>query len=240
MFGRQKNVDGYFEKIGVFCQTLNIQVLVFRKDNNLKYNYMKQISFLVILFFTAFSLNAQNSTNNLTPSEMNDFQEAAKNQVERFQKCLEIIGEKSESATVKETYHQQALRLFIGEGKSYKDIYGKEQPPAFMQVSSAKTGTIAKYPIETYLSRLRNLPYAKVKITKAETCRISDLRKVGSHYEGVVTMFQRFVGYNADGPVYQDSTRKNVTIFLQQEEDAWGKKWVVRLGNIEVAETIGF
>ena len=22
MFGRQKNVDGYFEKIGVFCQTL--------------------------------------------------------------------------------------------------------------------------------------------------------------------------------------------------------------------------
>ena len=206
---------------------------------------MKRIFFFAILFLTVFTVNAQdsNKTNDLSEIEKKEFQKFAGEQIERFQNYLEIIGKKDEEYKVKDTYQKQALRLFMGRGDPYEDIYGNLQKPVKMGVSRIRGNnktSETNYPIKTYLKRLQDLPHARVDITAANTHSISELRKVGDHYESVATIFQRFCGYNAEGVhQYCDVTTKSIKIFLIEVEDIKGKKWIVLLGDIEVSETVG-
>ena len=198
---------------------------------------MKRLKIFLILFLIVSSLYAQ--TSDLTQDQVDDFQKEASEQIERLQRNLEILGDKNRSNRVKQHTHQETLKLFIEEGKSYRDIHGNVQPPVYMQVSNVRTGAITNRTIDEYLRRLRNLNYAKVEITKAETHRITNLRRVGNEYHAVATIFQRFIAYDGDGRMtYRDHTIKNIQIIVRIEVDAWGEKWVVLLGNIDVAETL--
>ena len=190
----------------------------------------------IFLFLKVSYLSAQ--TNDLTQAQIDDFKEEASAQIERLQKNLEQLGSKGTSFNVKEHIHKETLKLFIENGKSYRDSNGIVQPPVYMQVSNVHTGTISNPTLDEYLRRLRNLNYAKVLITKAETHRITDLHKVGNDYHGAATIFQRFIAYDAEGRMtYTDVTIKTVKIIVRIEIDAWGEKWVVLLGNIDVVET---
>ena len=64
-------------------------------------------------------------------------------------------------------------------------------------------------------------PYGEVKLTKADTYRISNIYKVGNHYEVTVTIFQKFEGYSRGDmkKVYSDVTQKNIKVYILQEND---------------------
>jgi len=201
---------------------------------------MKRLNVFAILFFALSSLSAQvSSTSGLTQAEIEDFHNEASAQIERLQKNLELLGNRNESNTTKRLVHDETLKLFIERGQPYVDNLGNRQPAVIMQVSDVRTGRITDRTIDQYLRNLRNLAYAQVEITKAETHRISDLRKVGNNrYEAAATIYQRFIARDAEGRItISDHTEKTIQIIIRTEVDAWGEKWVVLLGNISVSET---
>lgn len=202
---------------------------------------MKKIITLFFLFLTIAS-TAKAQVNDLSESDIQAFKDRVGEVIDMFQNNLSILGGKQYSMKVKSIYKKSALKLFIGEGEPYTDPDGQKREGVSMQVSSIKNDKEVKNRIslKQYLSNLIKLPYASVKLTKADTYRISNIYKVGDHYEATATIFQRFEGYvgGDNKKVYRDVTQKNIKVYVIPENDyVLGQHWSVRLGDIEVVET---
>lgn len=193
------------------------------------------------MFFTIAS-TAKAQVNDLSESDIQAFKDRVGEVIDMFQNNLSILGGKQYSMKVKSIYKKSALKLFIGEGEPYTDPDGQKREGVSMQVSSIKNDKEVKNRIslKQYLNNLIKLPYASVKLTKAYTYRISNIYKVGDHYEATATIFQRFEGYvgGDNKKVYRDVTQKNIKVYVIPENDyVLGQHWSVRLGDIEVVET---
>lgn len=202
---------------------------------------MKKIITLFFLFLTIAS-TAKAQVNDLSESDIQAFKDRVGEVIDMFQNNLLILGGKQYSVKVKSVYKKSALKLFIGEGEPYTDPDGQKREGVCMQVSSIKNDKEVKNRIylKQYLDNLIKLPYASVKLTKADTYRISNIYKVGDHYEATATIFQRFEGYigGDNKKVYRDVTQKNIKVYVIPENDyVLGQHWSVRLGDIEVVET---
>ncbi|MBP3285904.1 MAG: hypothetical protein J6M15_03065 [Prevotella sp.] len=202
---------------------------------------MKKLVSIVVLFLVAtFSVQAQ--VNDLSEQDIQAFRDRVGEVIDMFQNNLSILGGKKHSLKVKAVYKKSALKLFIGEGLPYTDPDGNQRQGVQMQVSSIKNGKTTKHntPLTTYLDNLIKLPYAEVKLTAADTYRISNIYKVGDHYEATATIFQRFEGYVGKEmrKKYSDITQKNIKVYIIPENDyVLGQHWSVRLGDIEVVDT---
>lgn len=206
---------------------------------------MKRALFLLLLSlsFSVSKVNAQVS--DLSESDIQAFKDRVGEVIDMFQNNLSILGGKKYSQRVKQTYKKSVLKLFIGEGQAYTDPNGQYREGVSMQVSSVRNGKEVKRktPLVTYLDNLIKLPYAEVRLSKADTYRISNIYKVGDHYEATATIFQRFEGFMGKEmrKVYRDVTQKNIKVYIIPENDyVLGQHWSVRLGDIEVMETMAY
>lgn len=202
---------------------------------------MKKIllTFVALMAF----LPSFSQVSDLTEADIQAFKDRTGEIIDMFQNNLGILGSKKFSPTVKNVYKKSILKLFIGEGLPYT-VEGQQYEGVSMQTSKKVNGKEVKnkIPLVTYLDNLIKLPYAEVKITAADTYRVSNIYKVGDHYEATATIFQRFEGFkggkDGKGKVYRDVTQKNIKIWIVPENDfVLGQHWSVRLGDIEVAET---
>ena len=196
------------------------------------------LAFLLALIFIP--VHAQVS--DLSESDIQAFKDRAGEVIDMFQNNLAVLGGKKFSSKVKEVYKASTLKLFIGEGQPYTSPNGEEHKEVQMQVSSIRNNNETKRytSLVKYLDNLIKLPYAEVKITKAETYRISNIYKIGDHYEATATIFQKFEGFMGKEmrKTYSDVTQKNIKIYIMPENDfVLGQHWSVRLGDIEVVET---
>ncbi len=197
----------------------------------------------IVLFALVASFPAQAQVNDLSEQDIQAFKDRVGEVIDMFQNNLSILGGKKHSLKVKSVYKKSALKLFIGEGLPYTDPDGNKRQGVQMQVSSIKNGKTVKRStaLITYLDNLIKLPYAEVKLTQADTYRISNIYKVGDHYEATATIFQRFEGYVGTDmkKKYSDVTQKNIKVYIIPENDyVLGQHWSVRLGDIEVVDTI--
>ncbi|MBC7921234.1 MAG: hypothetical protein H7Z75_09110 [Ferruginibacter sp.] len=124
-----------------------------------------------------------------------------------------------------------ACELFLDKGQK-----------SYVEVSSLYRTRKDKYPVRTYLNRLKLTKYDKVEVTVANIEFVSDLKKgTDGNYYGVVTFEQRFTGYVEGKPVYSDFVRKNVTVVLKgytsYNEGQAKEQWDVFLADVEVIET---
>ena len=197
----------------------------------------------IVLFALVATFPAQAQVNDLSEQDIQAFKDRVGEVIDMFQNNLSILGGKKHSLKVKSVYKKSALKLFIGEGLPYTDPDGNQRQGVQMQVSSIKNGKTVKRStaLTTYLDNLIKLPYAEVKLTQADTYRISNIYKVGDHYEATATIFQRFEGYVGKEmrKKYSDVTQKNIKVYIIPENDyVLGQHWSVRLGDIEVVDTI--
>lgn len=217
----------------------------FTRNKYIKYpiNMKKILSIFMMLLFTTFTVQAQ--VNDLSERDIQAFKDRVGEVIDMFQNNLSILGGKKHSQKVKAVYKKSALKLFIGEGLPYTDPDGNKRNGVLVQVSSIRNGKTTKHNIllPTYLENLIKLPYAEVKLTQADTYRISNIYKVGNHYEATATIFQRFEGYTGLGKEmrkkYSDVTQKNIKVYIIPENDyVLGQHWSVRLGDIDVIDTV--
>ncbi len=109
-------------------------------------------------------------------------------------------------------------------------------------VSSLTSDDVTYFDIRRYFEHLMALNYDQVTIKWYDIQYISDLeQQPDGSYVGVITIYQRFEGRSDDGMEYKDTTKKDITVFVQKKETQIGGRtidfWDVLLGDIRVAET---
>lgn len=191
---------------------------------------MKKISLLLaalISVATVFSALAQNDE--ISPARKQAIDSLALEKVRDLSRYISIIGDKATPWSEANRVIERASELFMA---------GSE-----MGVSSVYSSEIKYYGLREYFNRLMRLNYSKVEIEWYNIEYVSDLAKQpDGTYVGVITIYQRFKGYDKEnGLVYQDTTKKDITVYVKRKETQIAGKligfWDVLLGDIRVKET---
>jgi len=148
--------------------------------------------------------------------------------VRDLSKYISIIGSKETPFSEANRVIERTLELFVEDAQ--------------MGVSSLYREEIKYYPIRKYLERLMALNYDKISIKWYDIQYISDLElQPDGRYVGVITIYQRFEGTTDDGMVYKDTTKKDITVYVEKKQTQISGRlidfWDVLLGDIRVSET---
>jgi hypothetical protein len=143
-------------------------------------------------------------------------------------KYISIIGSKETPFSEANRVIERTLELFVEDAQ--------------MGVSSLYREDVKYYPVRKYLERLMALNYDKVTIKWYNIQYISDLElQPDGRYVGVITIYQRFEGTSDDGLVYKDTTKKDITVYVEKKQTQIGGRlidfWDVLLGDVRVTET---
>jgi hypothetical protein len=182
---------------------------------------------IVLVVFTAtFTVEAQ--TGEISKERKLAIDSLALEKVRDLSKYISIIGNKKTAFSEANRVMDRAEELFA--------------PNSEMGVSSLTTNQVSYYKVRKYFERLMALNYDRVTIKWYDIHYISDLeRQPDGRYVGVVTIYQRFEGESDDGLKYKDTTKKDITIYVERKQtQIQGRTiefWDVLLGDIRVTET---
>lgn len=184
--------------------------------------------YLLIVFLVtgAASLFAQSA--DISPERKQAIDSLALEKVRDLSKYISIIGNKKTQFSEAQRVMDRAEELFA--------------PGSEMGVSSLNRKEVNYYKVRKYFERLMALNYDRVTIQWYDIHYISDLeRQPDGRYVGVVTIYQRFEGTSDDGMKYKDTTKKDITIYVERKKTQIAGRtvefWDVMLGDIRVTET---
>ncbi len=188
-----------------------------------------RFKFILPILFSLFAtgiISAQ--TAEISPQRKQAIDSLALEKVRDLSKYISIIGNKK--------------TLFAEAGRVMDRAEELFTPGSEMGVSSLKRKEVNYYKIRKYFERLMALNYDKVTIEWYDIHYISDLeRQPDGKYVGVVTIYQRFEGTSDDGMKYKDTTKKDITIYVERKKTQIAGRiiefWDVLLGDIRVTET---
>ncbi|MGC3946276.1 MAG: hypothetical protein QM762_17455 [Chryseolinea sp.] len=188
------------------------------------FKYIYSVIFFIVL--TAASASAQ--TADISPARKQAIDSLALEKVRDLSKYISIIGSKKTPYSEAQRVMDRAEELFAPESE--------------MGVSSLNRKEINYYKVRKYFERLIALNYDKVTISWYDIHYISDLeRQPDGRYVGVVTIYQKFEGTSDDGMKYKDTTKKDITIYVERKKTQIAGRtvefWDVLLGDIRVSET---
>ena len=180
--------------------------------------------------------------------------DAAKQQVAQFTDCLSFIVDKKQTEENRNVFREDALKLFIGQGKAYYDnvldkdgnvIDKRPHKPVTMEVTSLRNPKPRKKTVAEYLSNLVNLAnkktYRSVSImsTQWHDMKVSQVRKIAEdQYVCDVYFEQIFESRGLENKlIYTDKTTKRVTVFITISHTDYGDEYVILLGDIKATET---
>ena len=186
----------------------------------------KSIFSLIIGLCVACAAFAQNA--DISPARKQAIDSLALEKVRDLSKYISIIGNKKTPFSEATRVMDRAEELFAADSE--------------MGVSSLNRKEINYYKVRKYFERLMALNYDRVTISWYDIHYISDLeRQPDGRYVGVVTIYQRFEGESDDGLKYKDTTKKDITIYVERKKtQIQGRTiefWDVLLGDIRVSET---
>jgi hypothetical protein len=193
---------------------------------------MNRISYLyIIVLLSTFVLETpdlQAQSAEISPERKKAIDSLALEKVRDLSKYIAIIGNKKTPFSEATRVMDRAEELFA--------------PDSEMGVSSLNRETINYYKVREYFQRLMALNYDRVKINWYNVHYISDLeRQPDGRYVGVITIYQRFEGTSDDGLNYKDTTKKDITIYVERKKTQIQGRivefWDVLLGDTRVTET---
>ena len=188
-------------------------------------NYKFRFLVLVCLGITS-HLSAQ--SDDVSPERKQAIDSLALEKVRDLSKYISIIGNKKTAFSEATRVMDRAEELF--------------SPDSEMGVSSLTSKEVNYYKVRKYFERLMALNYDRVNIKWYDIHYISDLeRQPDGRYVGVITVYQRFEGESDDSLKYKDTTKKDITIYVERKKtQIQGRTvefWDVLLGDIRVTET---
>jgi hypothetical protein len=190
---------------------------------------MKKITFSLISLLIILSIQQGFSQDdNISPERKKAIDSLALEKVRDLSKYISIIGNKSTPFSEANRVMDRAEELFVEDAE--------------IGVSSLSREEINNYKVREYFNRLIQLSYDRVTIKWYNIHYISDLeRQPDGRYVGVVTIYQRFEGVSDDGLNYRDTTKKDITIYVEKKKTQIRGRiiefWDVLLGDIRVTET---
>ena len=189
---------------------------------------MLKFRHIILLSFGLIFATAVQSQDRISPERKRAIDSLALEKVKDLSRYISIIGDKDTPFSEANRVIERANELFA---------HGSE-----IGTSSLNRETITYYVVREYFQRLMALNYDRVKIKWYNIQYISDLElQPDGRYVGVITIYQRFEGSSDDGLKYMDTTKKDITVFVERKETQIGGKlvgfWEVLLGDIRVTET---
>ncbi|MFD1001432.1 hypothetical protein ACFQ21_19040 [Ohtaekwangia kribbensis] len=190
---------------------------------------MSHYKYIVVLFLSLLTIDrAIAQSAEISPARKQAIDSLALEKVRDLSKYISIIGNKK-------TPYSEATRVM----DRAEELFA---PDAEMGVSSLNRKEVNYYKVRKYFERLIALNYDRVSITWYDIHYISDLeRQPDGRYVGVVTIYQRFEGESDDGMKYKDTTKKDITIYVERKKTQIQGRivefWDVMLGDIRVTET---
>lgn len=186
-----------------------------------------KISSMLLLCLLIISAGYAQS-DNVSPARKQAIDSLALEKVRDLSKYISIIGNKK-------TQYSEATRVMDRVDELFA-------PESDIGVSALNKKEITYYKVRKYLEHLMALNYDRVNIKWYNIHYISDLeRQPDGRYVGVVTIYQRFEGESETGLKYKDTTKKDITIYVERKKtQIQGKTvefWDVLLGDIRVTET---
>jgi len=183
---------------------------------------------LLLTFFAMGDLLAQKKDADISPQRKQAIDSLALEKVRDLSKYISIIGNKKTPFSEASRVMDRAEELFA--------------PGAEMGVSALNRKEVNYYKVRKYFERLMALSYDIVTIEWYDIHYISDLeRQPDGRYVGVVTIYQRFEGTTGDKLKYKDTTKKDITIYVERKKTQIAGRtiefWDVLLGDIKVTET---
>ncbi|RLC22845.1 MAG: hypothetical protein DRH21_07835 [Deltaproteobacteria bacterium] len=189
---------------------------------------MKTKIFFIAIVFVSFGLQAI-AQDEISPERKQAIDSLALEKVRDLSKYISLIGDKGTEFSEANRVIDRAEELFMEDSE--------------IGVSSIYREEVNYYTVRKYLERLMRLNYNKVDIEWYKIQYVSDLeRQPDGTYVGVITVFQKFSGYDKEGNlVYQDVTKKDITVYVERKETQIAGRligfWDVLLGDIRVKET---
>lgn len=188
-------------------------------------NY-KLVSVLLLIFLMSNAAFAQ--SDNVSPARKQAIDSLAMEKVRDLSKYIAIIGNKK-------TQYSEATRVMDRVDELFS-------PESEIGVSALGKKEVTYYRVRKYLEHLMALNYDHVTIKWYNIHYISDLeRQPDGRYVGVITIYQRFEGESESGLKYKDTTKKDITIYVERKKTQIQGKlvefWDVLLGDIRVTET---
>jgi hypothetical protein len=190
---------------------------------------MVKASYLLSVLFSLMLIDySYAQTNKISRDRKQAIDSLALEKVRDLSKYISIIGSKNTPFSEASRVMDRAEELFA--------------PGSEMGVSSLTHKEIAYYKVRKYFERLMALNYDRVSIEWYHIHYISDLElQPDGKYVGVVTVYQRFEGQSKDGLKYKDTTKKDITIYVERKKTQIAGRtiefWDVVLGDIRVTET---
>src|SRR6185295_6565818 len=186
---------------------------------------MKLLSSLLLGLCT---LTAVAQTDTVSPARKQAIDSLALEKVRDLSKYISIIGNKKTQYSEASRVMDRAEELFA--------------PESDIAVSALNKKEIVYYKVRKYFEHLIALNYDRVSISWYNIHYISDLeRQPDGKYVGVVTIYQHFEGESEGGLKYKDTTKKDITIYVDRKKTQIQGKvvefWDVLLGDIRVTET---
>ncbi len=183
---------------------------------------------LIVVFCAAITANTF-SQSQISPERKRAIDSLALEKIRDLSKYISIIGNK-------ETPFSEANRVIERTQELFFD-------DAQIGVSSLYRTEIEYFGVRTYLEHLMALNYDRINISWYNIQYISDLElQPDGRYVGVITIYQRFEGESDDGLSYKDTTKKDITVYVERKQTQIGGKligfWDVLLGDIRVTETM--
>jgi len=188
----------------------------------------KLLSIIIMVCLFAVS-NRVAAQDNLSPQRKQAIDSLALEKVRDLSKYISIIGDKKTPWSDAQRVIERAVELFMENSEIGVSSLGKQD--------------VNYYKVREYFDRLMQLNYDKVSIDWYKIQYVSDLvRQPDGTYVGVITIYQRFQGYDKEkGLVYEDTTKKDITVYVKRKETQIGGRligfWDVMLGDIRVKET---
>src|SRR5687767_12048073 len=185
--------------------------------------------YILISFFSlVFTYNSFAQADDVSPERKQAIDSLALEKVRDLSKYISIIGNKKTAYSEATRVMDRAEELFA--------------PDSEMGVSSLNRKEVNYYKVRKYFERLMALNYDRVSIEWYDIHYISDLeRQPDGRYVGVITIYQRFEGESDDGLKYKDTTKKDITIYVERKKTQIQGRiiefWDVMLGDIRVTET---
>lgn len=186
----------------------------------------KIIATLAIVMCFAGAAMAQDE---LSPERKQAIDSLALEKVRDLSKYIKIAGSKDTPFSEANRVIDRAEELFMSDAE--------------IGVSSVSSNQITYYRVRKYFEHLMRLNYDRVEIEWYNIEYVSDLqRQPDGTYVGVITIFQTFRGYDAEGNIeYKDTTKKDITVYVKRKETQIGGRtigfWDVLLGDMRVKET---
>lgn len=189
---------------------------------------MSKIKILLVAVFCLSLASSVFSQAPISPERKLAIDSLAMEKIRDLSKYVSIVGSKGTPFSEANRVIERTLELFADDSQ--------------IGVSSLFKKEITYYGVRKYLEHLMALNYDKVTISWYNIQYISDLElQPDGRYVGVITIYQRFEGTSDDGLIYKDTTKKDITVYVERKHTQIGGKligfWDVLLGDIRVTET---